>query len=920
MKLICRKKVLLTLNLFLLKIAFSEKVTTGDGFVEFGVGRFEYPSNWELTNSSPSLVEDGGFSFGISNSPKTVSGVFEKNSYSQTIQWNVETMHDIYSKNTAYSNVAYEYFETTEGYPAGLVYAEMSASGFTSKLATVYIDLTLDSDGSDFVMADLTLSWIDSLDEAKNLANGVMRTTSGSSAPRQSLSDLLSLPEISTPDSEKVTIGDGFVEFGVGRFEYPSNWELTNSSPSLVEDGGFSFGISNSPKTVSGVFEKNSYSQTIQWNVETMHDIYSKNTAYSNVAHEYFETTEGYPTGLVYAEMSASGFIIKLATIYIDLTLDSDGSDFVMANLTLSWIDSLDEARSLANGIMRYKGTPITSDPNDDSGTSDGGESNEENSDEPENSIPVEDTLICDFTDGPISICFPQNTLIDLHRSYSENGSWTQAHYLPGLNNAKFPSFIINSYTEMNYESLDDWASHTVDSWELPEINATISTNRFQTDSGFQGIWITKKYSGFMGANSFDYFIAIDLSTNAWKQRHLQNQYTVESDWLRVGVSGSNPLTNENEFPTALAVAKSFDYNESFVPKIETYQEIGQDTSSPISLTKSFIDGPISFETPSDTLIDLYRSYSENGSWTQAHYLPGLNNETFPSFIINSYTEMNYESLDDWASHTVGSWELSEINATISTNRFQTDSGFQGIWITKKYSGFMGANSFDYFIAIDLSTNAWKQRHWQNQYTEESDWLRVEFSGSNPLTNENEFPTALAVAKSFDYDESFVPEIETYVAKSSDLSASTKLLVTDLDSGWFFSDWFGLFFDSGSGWIYHEYLEWIYWGNSTNGSWIWADGKDWLWTAEDSFPYLYSDNTKDWIYLSFSEQDLTKAYDFSNESWIDWSDLVLNKTNIPITQNSGGEEAKAIEEIYYSDSMSEEEKIDAIGSIILFGL
>jgi len=141
-----------------------------------------------------------------------------------------------------------------------------------------------------------------------------------------------------------------------------------------------------------------------------------------------------------------------------------------------------------------------------------------------------------------------------------------------------------------------------------------------------------------------------------------------------------------------------------------------------------------------------------------------------------------------------------------------------------------------------------------------------------------------------------------------------------LDSGWFLSDWFGLFFDSGSGWIYHEYLEWIYWSNSTNGNWIWADGKDWLWISEETFPYLYSDNTNDWVYLSFSEQDLTKVYDFSNESWSDWNDLVLNMTNTPTTQISSGEEAKSIEEIYYSDSMSEEEKIDAIGSIILFGL
>ena len=460
-----------------------------------------------------------------------------------------------------------------------------------------------------------------------------------------------------------------------------------------------------------------------------MHDIYSKNTAYSNVTHEYFANTEGYPAGLVYAEMSASGFTIKLATIYIDLTLDSDGSDFVMASLTLTWIDSLDEAKSLANGVMRYKGTPIISDPDDDSGSSDEGDPREDNSDKPENMIPVEDTLICDFQDWPISICFPQDTLIDLYRSYSENGSWTQAHYLPGLNNAKFPSFIINSYTEMNYESLDEWAAHVVDSWNLSEVNATISTNRFQTGSGFPGIWVTREYSGFMGTNSFDYFIAIDLSTDAWKQRHLQNQYA-----------------------------------------------------------------------------------------------------------------------------------------------------------------------------------------------EDEDWLRIEFQGSNALTNEDEFETALAVAKSLDYNQSHIPDTITYVAKSTDLSTSTKLLVNELNSGWFFSDWLGLFFDSGSGWIYHEHLEWIYWSNSTHGSWIWADGKDWLWTAEDSFPYLYSDNTKDWVYLSFSEQDLPNAYDFSNETWSNWSDLVLNKIISLTTQGSSDEEANAIEEIYYSDSMSEEEKIDAIGSIILFGL
>ena len=142
----------------------------------------------------------------------------------------------------------------------------------------------------------------------------------------------------------------------------------------------------------------------------------------------------------------------------------------------------------------------------------------------------------------------------------------------------------------------------------------------------------------------------------------------------------------------------------------------------------------------------------------------------------------------------------------------------------------------------------------------------------------------------------------------------------DIGNNWFESTWFGIFYDIQNGWVYHIDIGWIYLKVNQHNGWCWFNNKDWLWISEETFPYLYSDNTEDWIYLYFSEQDLPKAYDFSNQSWSDWSNLVLNKTNTPTTQNSSGEEAKAIEEIYYSDSMSEEEKIDAIGSIILFGL
>ncbi|MEK9773708.1 MAG: hypothetical protein VW576_09105, partial [Opitutae bacterium] len=164
----------------------------------------------------------------------------------------------------------------------------------------------------------------------------------------------------------------------------------------------------------------------------------------------------------------------------------------------------------------------------------------------------------------------------------------------------------------------------------------------------------------------------------------------------------------------------------------------------------------------------------------------------------------------------------------------------------------------------------------------------------------------------------YIPDTISYVAKSTDLSPSTKLLVSSLDSSWFFSDWLGAFFDAENGWIYHEDLEWLYWTDSENGSWFWSNQKDWLWTSEDVFPYLYSDNSGDWIYLSLSSEEEPKAYDYSTNSWTSWKDLILvNQATTP--QNSNAEE-EAISDIFHSNSMTEDEKIDAIAKIILLGL
>jgi hypothetical protein len=250
---------------------------------------------------------------------------------------------------------------------------------------------------------------------------------------------------------------------------------------------------------------------------------------------------------------------------------------------------------------------------------------------------------------------------------------------------------------------------------------------------------------------------------------------------------------------------------------------------------------------------------------------------------------------------------------SFSEDSFTTNGGYKVHVL--RYTQNLSPSPQHYHFFIDATSSQYSggQGNWFA--------IDVDFTSTTvqPVMTGISFEEAKAIIQSIDIDNGSPPHQLNGLSETPE-TLSQSLTTSEIFDSWFQSEWFGIFFDSNDGWIYHSKLSWLYATAQNEGIWIWADGKDWLWTSEDSFPHLYSDNTKDWIYLSISEQDLTKAYNFSNESWSDWSDLVLTKTNTPTTKNSSGEEAKAIEEIYYSDSMSEEEKIDAIGSIILFGL
>ncbi|MFP6854157.1 MAG: matrixin family metalloprotease [Opitutales bacterium] len=104
-----------------------------------------------------------------------------------------------------------------------------------------------------------------------------------------------------------------------------------------------------------------------------------------------------------------------------------------------------------------------------------------------------------------------------------------------------------------------------------------------------------------------------------------------------------------------------------------------------------------------------------------------------------------------------------------------------------------------------------------------------------------------------------------------------ELDVTDHDTGWKESDWFGFFFPTDTNWVYHFDFGWIFVGEVTGTSfWYWHNAFGWLWTNGDEYPAAWSGEKNGWI--TFSRESsaghlLTSSskrlwyYDYSSSQW-----------------------------------------------------
>jgi len=86
---------------------------------------------------------------------------------------------------------------------------------------------------------------------------------------------------------------------------------------------------------------------------------------------------------------------------------------------------------------------------------------------------------------------------------------------------------------------------------------------------------------------------------------------------------------------------------------------------------------------------------------------------------------------------------------------------------------------------------------------------------------------------------------------------------------WWESPWWGTFYQSGNGWVYHSALGWVFPSlGEASSVWMWKDDLGWLWTKEDLYPFFYSHDSDNWTYFMGMIDRRITFFDYESELYI----------------------------------------------------
>ena len=92
-------------------------------------------------------------------------------------------------------------------------------------------------------------------------------------------------------------------------------------------------------------------------------------------------------------------------------------------------------------------------------------------------------------------------------------------------------------------------------------------------------------------------------------------------------------------------------------------------------------------------------------------------------------------------------------------------------------------------------------------------------------------------------------------------------LAKDHGSGWKSFDWFGDYYETTSGWIYHANFGWLHRISlGTDSIWLYFPNHGWLWTSKNIHPFFYAFEAKNWWYFK-SIEGKTMFFEFDANTW-----------------------------------------------------
>ena len=221
---------------------------------------------------------------------------------------------------------------------------------------------------------------------------------------------------------------------------------------------------------------------------------------------------------------------------------------------------------------------------------------------------------------------------------------------------------------------------------------------------------------------------------------------------------------------------------------------------------------------------------------------------------------------DKWLGHLTGNQNPISFSVTDNHNISAKFTKIKHLIIDKTISGgsILGVGSYEYGNQITLIASP--EPGYQFEEWDDDAKLDAGF-----LTQESFQFFSNRVSKG----ESEPSSISLNVFSDLNVSAKfTKIIVKEIDEhaehlghGWKKANWFGTFYPTKNGWLYHLELGWVYSEMRTSSStWFWIEDFGWCWTKQDIFPFIYNHNR--WLYFKRNSYP-KKFFDYKTKLWID---------------------------------------------------